>query len=160
MIRSTPPFLIRLRDGSTTTTHVVIGHSYRDAAGHSTLRLDGTISVRYRLSTGDTVDAEAYEIVPDDGSLPPLCDGCFQWLGRHRCGQLRLCENCWEDDALEAIEWHTSQLHPTIGAAVRKSAQCWISSYVSPGSPDHTSELPLLQSFALWLEQISEEATR
>lgn len=147
MIPSKSPFSIRLRDGSTTTTHVVVGHSYR-GSGH----------LRYRLSTGDFVDAEHYEIVPSAGDLPPLCDECCLWLGRHRDEKLRLCENCWEQDALATIEWHTSRLNRTLSAAVRNSAHCWVSIYVAPGGPDHTSELPLIQSFGLWLEQISKDA--
>ena len=145
------PFCIRLRDGSSTTTHTVVGHVYRDVHGRAVSR--------YRLHTGDHVTAAEYEIVADRPTHP-LCDQCGYWLGRHRHQDLRLCEKCWESEALLVLEQHTSALPDELGAAVRLVGSDWIDFHCAFRGPDHTSDAPLIQSFLGWLVQNTTEGDR
>lgn len=146
------PFSIRLRDGSSTTTHTVVGFVYREVP-------DGPAVLRYRLHTGDYVTAADYQIVADCPTHP-LCDQCRRWLGRHRHDYLRLCEKCWESDALLMLEQHTSALPAELGAAVRLAGADWVDFHCAFRGPDHTSDAPLIQSFLGWLVQNTTEGGR
>lgn len=147
------PFCVRLRDGSSTTTHTVVGCIYREVPHKS------AAICHYRLHTGDLVSAAEYEIVADRPTHP-LCSQCRRWLGRHRHQSLRLCEKCWESDALLMLEQHTSALPDELGAAVRLAGADWVDFHCAFRGPDHTSDAPLIQSFLGWLVQNTTEGGR